>query len=257
MPSKIDHIKGLVQAIGFRQAAEILLRRLMKSPEPVHVHVGSNRVTLRPTNSDLFVMAQIFGRKEYALGQPIEDRIRQASRRAIEIGKTPVVIDAGANVGYSSLYFSDVYPDAHVVSIEPDYETFLVLKQNCAEHPRITPVHAALWRHDNGVNLSNTDADAWARSVSDGGSTPSRTLESILSAIPDAHPLILKLDIEGAEREVVEHSPETVRSFPVIMIEPHDFMKPGSGCLSPLYSAVSGKQYDTFINGENIVLCES
>jgi len=46
--------------------------------------------------------------------------------------------------------------------------------------------------------------------------------------------LILKLDIEGSEKEVIEADPGVVCSAMCIMIEPHDFMQPGRGCLTPL-----------------------
>ena len=62
----------------------------------------------------------------------------------------------------------------------------------------------------------------------------------------NARPLILKLDIEGAEREVCDAAPEVVRAFPCIMIEPHDSRIPGAGCLSLLFEQLQEKGWTQY-----------
>jgi hypothetical protein len=81
-------------------------------------------------------------------------------------------------------------------------------------------------------------------------------LDLLLAEIPRARVLLIKLDIEGAEREVCYSALESIRAAPCIMIEPHDFMFPGAGCLVPLYSAVAGRKIDTLLRGENIFLLD-
>jgi len=253
MPTKTDHIKALARALGLTKALHILILRAIKRKKSVTIKIGPNELSLRPCDSDLFVLGQIFGSKEYGLDKTIEAKINSISSSYKSEGKIPLIIDAGANVGYSSIYFADTYPDAHVIAIEPDHDTFIIMKQNCSGHTRITPIHAALWKHNDGVNLQNLGVASWARTVNNNGATPSRTLQDIFSTIPESAPLILKMDIEGSEKETVEAAPDVVRSFPVIMIEPHDFEKPGSSCLSPLYSAISNEPFDTLLSGENII----
>ena len=115
-------------------------------------------------------------------------------------------------------------------------------------------MHAAVWSHENGVDLTTRDEGSWANRVTDRGTTPSVTLETLIAQIPDAAPFIVKLDIEGAESEVCQASPDAVSSFACIMIEPHDWMLPGSGGLSSLYGAVAGKKMDTLIRDETLML---
>jgi len=47
-----------------------------------------------------------------------------------------------------------------------------------------------------------------------------------------------------------------LRSCPVILIEPHDFMLPGKACLAPLLSALEGQDRDVLISGENLVFLD-
>ncbi len=257
MTSRFEHVRGLAQAIGVAGAANVLARRALGLCATVQSRAGRQMLNIRPTDSDLFVVAQIFGARQYEITEPYRSGLLALAREARAAGRVPLVVDAGANVGYSALYFSEFFLDAQILAIEPDPMTFKQLQANCASAARITPVHGALWRHSNGVDLQRQDSASWARSVVEGGLTPSMTLDALVSSVPGALPLVLKLDIEGAEREVVAASLGTVRHFPCILIEPHDFMSPGAGCLTPLFEALSGRRTDTLLSGENLMLYDS
>jgi FkbM family methyltransferase len=214
-------------------------------------------LAVRPTDSDPFVACQIFGSREYEFDETLLNKLNELSRIWKNNQIVPVIVDAGANVGYSSIFFAENFPDATIVAIEPDPSAFALLEKNCASCDRIVPLNAALWKHDGGVQLQNTSGPSWARRVADEGLTTSYTLASVLATIPRAEPLILKLDIEGAEREVCEEARKIVAKVPCILIEPHDWMLPGAGCLSPLLLAIAGKKMDIVLKGENLILFES
>ena len=248
------HGRRLTKAFGPWAGINVLGREILGLSKPQTLRVGNCSVLVRPNDSDPWVAAKIFGTREYDVGDQLRRRLNNLASGWRKDGHVPVIIDGGANVGYSSIFFARIYPDAAVLAIEPDQQAFDLAQKNCAAFNRIIPMHTAIWCHDKGVTIRNCHAASWARSVSDGGSSSSRTLEAILASIPNARPLVLKLDIESAEREVCAASPEIVRAFPCILIEPHDFIRPGAGCLSPLYSAIAGKKMDTILRGENIIL---
>jgi hypothetical protein len=52
-------------------------------------------------------------------------------------GVPQLIIDAGANVGYASVRFAELYPNADIVAIEPDRGNFAMLQQNVAPYPRV------------------------------------------------------------------------------------------------------------------------
>jgi FkbM family methyltransferase len=223
----------------------------------MRVRAHGHELRLRPLDSDLFVAAQIFGWQEYDLGREVTTALNRLAHIWRAEGFTPLIVDAGANVGYSSLYFARAFPEAMVVAVEPDRDSFSLLTTNCAAELRIRPVHAALWSHERGVAMTGGGQGSWSLRVESGGATPSVTLDGLMALAPKPRPLIVKLDIEGAEREVCEAAGGILRQAPCIMIEPHDFMIPGSACLSGLYRAVAGRTLDTVLRGENLMLFDS
>jgi FkbM family methyltransferase len=234
------------------------MRRALRLKSAIRLTAGITRIRLRPCDSDPFVALQIFGDREYDLG-PIRTRtLRDLAETWRVQGLEPVILDAGANVGYSALFFAETFPNATVLAIEPDQVTFCELQRNCAGVPNIQPIRAALWSHEDGVTLHHNERlKSWATSVRDGGLTPSVRLDTLMASVPNSRPLILKFDIEGAEREVIAAAARIVRDAACILIEPHDLMQPGHGCIAPLLSALAGKRMDTTVLGENLAFFES
>jgi FkbM family methyltransferase len=146
------------------------------------------------------------------------------------------------------------------VAVEADKTTFDILSQNVAGHSQIHPLHAAVWSHENGVDLAPPSTfGSWAGRVEESldGLTPSRLLSSTFAHIPNARPLIVKLDVEGAEREICSAAKDVLAEAPCILIEPHDFMLPGHGCLQHLFRALADRELDTLIMGENLMFIQS
>lgn len=253
-----EHVSGFAQAVGWRSALNVFARRALKIGAPVQVRSGRHTFTVRPRDSDLFVASQIFGHFDYDLGV-VTGALNRLAMAWCEDGHVPVIIDGGGNVGYSALYFAATFPDAIVVAVEADAETFAQLVQNCRGESRIIPVHAALWSHERGVDLRSSGSNgSWGIRVAGGdGLTPSRLLSSVIELVPGGRPLIIKLDIEGAELEVCGAAKAVLATAPCILIEPHDFMLPGAGCLQTLYEAVAGRKVDTLLKGENLVIFDS
>ena len=255
MPNALHHVDGLVRAAGALNAASLLMRRALKLGTPVMVHVdGIGDVEVRPRNSDLFVLSQIFGWEEYALDEDRLADLKGTAKKWREEGLTPLIIDAGANVGYSSLYLSRLFPSELVLAIEPDPQCFKILGRHVRNHPLIRPVNVALWSHNRGLNLISSSNGAWAGRVAEGVGTPSERLDALTETVPNSRVLLIKMDVEGAEREVIEACPDVFAQAKCIMIEPHDFCAPKSACLSPLFKIAASNNYDTILNGENIML---
>lgn len=260
MASRLNIIRGVVRALGMFQAVKILSSRFVGAPKLLDVRPKAYPgviCSIRPQDSDLFVIAQVFGWNEYDLGVDRRNSVARLISAEKKLGNVPIIVDGGANVGYSALYFAETYPEATILAVEADIETYRILQHNCAGYNRIKPIHAALWSHDHGVELSRSKLSSWSHRVDDRvGSEriPSLRLDQVLTSIPRSRLIILKLDIEGAEREVCKASCQDVRNAPCVLVEPHDLQFPGAASLAPLYSAVAGKNVDTLLIGENLLL---
>ena len=153
------------------------------------------------------------------------------------------IVDAGANVGFSALRFATDYPDSTVVAIEPFAGNVAQIRKNCGANYKIKVEHAALWHRGANLAIKSTSVDFNAFQVVEDPVGNIRGLS--ISDIMKLHSLpridLLKIDIEGSERQLFEAS-ETQQWLPhvrMMLIEPHDRMLPG--CTDAIAKALNGK----------------
>lgn len=148
------------------------------------------------------------------------------------------IVDAGAHIGMASILFALKYPTARIIALEPEPSNFAALVRNTAPYQTITPIQAALWRQDGEVTLGASDAHPKGafRIVESGGQQRVRaiTMETVMRETGIQSIDLLKVDIEGAEKEVFQSSP-WIKYVQVIAIELHDRVR--SGCSSTVENA--------------------
>jgi FkbM family methyltransferase len=164
--------------------------RVEKAPgtlHPVAMRVGGS--------SDPIVFDQIFINAELA---DLTSRVRGAR----------VIVDLGANVGYSSVFFLNAFPDAFVLAVEPDPQSAEICAQNLAPYgDRARLVTAAAWNTPGRLVLSRgafRDGMEWTTQVRPAQSGETADVEaldvpSLLEMCPQPVIDILKIDIEGSE----------------------------------------------------------
>jgi len=203
-------------------------------------------ITLRPNSSDLSVFAQIFVDNDYNLR-----RFRRYSEicrsfNAIDSGMTPLIVDCGAKIGLSALYFAKNWPSAHVVAAEPDPGNFELLRRNVAAHTNIQPVFAAVGGEDGRTERVPGDAPDAITGLS---------IESLIAMPPPPQvyqPFLIKIDIEGAEKDLFSCSRDWIDKFPILIIELHDWMLPGQATSRNFLEAIAPLDRDFMHYGENI-----
>lgn len=160
-----------------------------------------------------------------------------------------VIIDGGANVGYSAAYFANRYPDSLVIAIEPDAENFRLLRENTRGYAGVRPLRAALWGHAGKVNLVDPGHGPWGFRIQEGkgSAVPGGGGVDDVAAV-DVPTLLrdfgvdsidfLKLDVEGSEREIFQHSEAWIGKVSAIAVELHDRFQPG--CTEAFEVATTG-----------------
>jgi FkbM family methyltransferase len=123
--------------------------------------------------------------------------------------RAPRIIDAGANIGLASLWLSEVFPDAEVIAVEPDPATFSLLETNLHENDRsrVEAVAAALTSRSGTTELMVDPARPGnlhqsldpARMDGAAVEVPAVALSELIDGPVD----LLKLDVEGAEHDVI------------------------------------------------------
>jgi len=122
----------------------------------------------------------------------------------------PYIIDCGSNIGMSILYFKLMYPQATILAFEPGEEAFSRLEVNIRNnHLRSVTLHkTALSSREGTLELYYDPDDPGCGIVStrpDRLPRNSRTVQaSRLSRYIDREVDLLKMDVEGAELEIIE-----------------------------------------------------
>lgn len=147
--------------------------------------------------------------------------------------KPLVIIDAGANVGYSTIWFASKFPDAEIFAIEPEKSNFEVLKKNVANIKNIFSIQAGLWYEKTFLKIHKSKAGSWAfetRIPNKGEQmdVDTVTIPELLKTNQWAQIDLLKIDIEGSEYELFKNNADEWLPFvTMLMIETHDKIKPG------------------------------
>jgi FkbM family methyltransferase len=137
--------------------------------------------------------------------------------------KTPVIVDCGANIGMSCAYFKELFPESKVVAFEADPTIAKVLANNIKINDirGVEIVEKAVWVDDNGVDFSSDGADGGAihgpgKSIK----VPSVRLRQRIEEI-DGTIDMLKIDVEGAETDVLIDSQQALDRVRHIFVEFH------------------------------------
>ena len=202
-------------------------------------------VYMRVPSTDVVTFRQIFKDEEYRF------EIKSAPR---------TIIDAGANVGYASVYMASKFPGAKIYALEPDSSNFALLQRNVAPYENIVPLHAALWNEDAEINLVDpglgdsgfvTRDAGWSETESERErhKVEAVTVPSLMQKFGIEHVDVLKVDIEGAEREVFADAQPWIDKVDAIIIELHERLK--AGCRDAFESATAGFEH-RWLEGENV-----
>jgi FkbM family methyltransferase len=131
-------------------------------------------------------------------------------RPARPLPPCPVIVDLGANVGYTAIDFKDRYPDARVIGVEMDATNCAIARLNTAGLPMVEIINSAVWTSDGQVLYDATaNADAFSARGADGQATnlvsvPAITMLSLFRQSGISRASFVKMDIEGAEKQLFE-----------------------------------------------------
>ncbi len=149
----------------------------------------------RFNTSDLNVFGQIFIEQQYSC--------------KLDLKEPNNIVDCGAYVGYSSLFFLIKYPHSQVVAVEPDGRSFIVAQKNLAPYSqRVSLIASAIWPYEAELIMSKgNDGREWSMQVrqcrkEDAAQIKSITMQKILEKLGTDAIDLLKIDIEGSECEV-------------------------------------------------------
>ena len=210
----------------------------------------------RGTPADKGVIAQIFQTKDYSISRLHRNAdILAQFDKILKSGKKPLIVDAGANIGASVVWFASQFPGSHIVAFEPHPDNFDFLAANTAGID-VELYKAAVGSEDGSVSLIDPGRGEWAyqTTISEYGTSRLVSLVQILSKklMEGFVPFIIKIDIEGGEDNLFARDTDIMHDFPLLIIELHDWLMPKKRTSQNFLKWVAKHDRDFIHIGENI-----
>jgi FkbM family methyltransferase len=159
----------------------------------------------------------------------------------------PYIIDCGANIGLSVIYMKRLYPDAEIIAFEPDEKNFELLQKNIGSYgfKNVQARKEAVWIENTvlqfvgeGSMSSRIDSHPSKSSVQ----VKAFRLKDLLNRPID----FLKIDIEGAEFQVLKDIADQLRYVNNLFLEYHGTFSQNSE-LALLFSIITEKGFSYYI----------
>lgn len=200
------------------------------------------RVVCRVPSSDEFEFAHLLGPGRTVFDLPL---------------RPSVIIDAGANVGYSVLRLRAEFPDAFIVALEPEAANIAQFRKNCGDDSKVVLEEKALWRSNARLRIRSHDVPHHAFQVEEDphGDIAAVTVGELMAkhALPRVG--LLKVDVEGSEKEIFGDAGAAawLPRVDMVLVETHDRFAPGctaavSRALAPLFDDLGMRgEYELYV----------
>jgi FkbM family methyltransferase len=161
--------------------------------------------------SFLFMHKEIFEQEIYKFISPTEE---------------PFIIDAGANIGLSTIYFKKLYPKARILAFEPDDYIFKYLQKNILQFglKEVQLIKKGLWDKETMLPFNSEGADGGAIDFNEQKKTQNEIEVTSLKPFLNRKVDFLKIDIEGAEYTVLQDIKDKLNLVDNIFVEYHSFV---------------------------------
>jgi len=181
----------------------------------------------------------------------------------MNLGFSPkYIIDAGANIGLAAVFYANKYPNSKIFAIEPEKYNFEMLKINSNYYQNIVLYKSALSNQSNlafsvidkgygnwGFITEIEDIDSSQKIVD---TVNSITIDEIIKENNLEYVDLLKIDIEGGERELFDSNYENwLPKTRCLIIELHDGLK--MGCSKNFFKAISKYNFSYHNRGGHLL----
>ncbi|MBS1191420.1 MAG: hypothetical protein H6R10_3212 [Rhodocyclaceae bacterium] len=243
----LESVRHYRHAVGLRGLFSAVRGKAARSPILLEIRRRDLRFPcyLRVPSTDVSAFEQIFIQRQYDFA------VRDAPG---------TIVDAGANVGLAAIHFANRFPAARIIAIEPEDGNFEILQRNVRPYGNIIPLRAALWHQNRRISLVDPALGDWGfmTQATDGDEADygrmvheveGMTMDRIMAEQGIDHVDILKVDIEGAEREVFADPSAWIGKVDALIVELHERLK--SGCNRSFYNGTRGFDQEWW-QGENV-----
>ena len=197
----------LLRSRSLRFTTDML--RQSSNSELARLRWAGRDIFYRSGSADPFVLYQVLLRS----GKKAEYYVPPAL-------KAKVILDIGCNIGASTIYFHEQFPDAQIFGFEPHPGTFRVLEKNVANLPGVRVFNYGLGATAQDITVSADQVNFGAFNTlgrfKDRGYPAApvkcqiRRLDDVLQELGITQVDLIKIDCEGAEADVFSAVPDEI-----------------------------------------------
>jgi FkbM family methyltransferase len=214
---------------------------------------------------DRAVIQQCFVQQQYACPGAHGRGIDAGYAAMLRLGQTPLIVDLGANIGAGAVWFAVRYPAARIAAFEPHPGNFRLLEANC-HGLAVETLRAAVCGAAGGERrLVDPGLGDWGYRLGTGGAAEAGLAVDCVvlgdwladRLAGGLAPFILKIDIEGGEADLFDYAGEVLQRFPVVILEPHDWLLPGGAVSRGFFRWHAAAERDFVFHAENVFSIDS
>ncbi len=223
---------GLVSSLWF------LIQTIFQVNRLVTMKIAGLPIRVRTASTDISVAVSCLLQHEFATASHVKSP------------KHHFIVDAGGYIGTAAIALAQMFPQSTVVSLEPSDQNFPILSENVKSFKNIFPLKMALMSQDQKAALFDAGSGEWGFTVvKDLSSRPESpmheidgiSIESLLKKFNNTGIDVMKLDIEGGERDLLIHSHGWINNVGFFIVELHDYILPG--CKEAFTGATSSMKH--------------
>lgn len=210
-----------------------------KRYKPSTTRILKNKLFFADSASFVFMYDEIFLKEIY--------QFKNSSKEVY-------IIDGGANIGLSAIYFKKKYPNSEIVAFEPDPDIVNFLMKNITSFDlkNVTVVNKGLWNTEGHINFFPEGSDGGRIEPILGHNNKKTTIQTTrLRSYLNKNVDLLKLDIEGAELLVLEDCKDQLVNVKNLFIEYHSFSN-NHQCLDRILNIISNSGFRYYIESVGI-----
>lgn len=165
--------------------------------------------------------------------------------------QAPLIIDCGANIGLSVIYFKKLFPNARVIAFEPDHTIFEMMETNLKpfNFTNIELINKAVWTSEG--ELTFYAEGTLGGKINLESTTPQKDIIKInsyrLKELLNKKVDFLKIDIEGAEYEVLLDCKEELKNVELLFFEYHGSKNKKEQTLHEILNVVNSAGFQYYI----------
>jgi len=233
---------GIVNGIKLFYLRSINFNLTSKKLIWVKLPIIKYKIALRKEENDIRIFEQVFINNEFQFPIKFEPSI---------------IVDCGANIGLTAIYFLNRFPNAYLIAIEPELSNFNILKKNLFRY-NCKLIKSAVWDRSTYVKIKNKNVGKASFEIEEcKRRTPSSfkalNINDLLKKLKKRRIDILKIDIEGAEKKVFSRNyKQWLNKTNIVVIELHEAK--AKGVIKILNNIIQEYKFKKIRRGEHIIL---